>query len=88
LLLIIFLNRHFEFNNYKILSTKHNEGDLNGFAASLLHGKGYDRWFDKSFNVIVSKNGRIGLNVEHSWADAPVNSFMWEHTLADDIKIK
>jgi hypothetical protein len=37
----------------------------------MLHGKGYDRWFDKSFNLIVTKNGRVGLNVEHSWADAP-----------------
>uniref|UniRef100_A0A6Q2XXA7 Carnitine O-palmitoyltransferase n=1 Tax=Esox lucius TaxID=8010 RepID=A0A6Q2XXA7_ESOLU len=29
------------------------------------------RWFDKSFNLIVFKNGTMGLNAEHSWADTP-----------------
>ena len=24
-----------------------------------MHGKGYDRWFDKSFNIIVTQNGRV-----------------------------
>jgi hypothetical protein len=50
----------------------------------MLHGKGYDRWFDKSFNMIFSANGRVGLNTEHSWADAPVTGHMWECVLADE----
>ena len=25
----------------------------------MLHGKGYDRWFDKSFNIVVAVNGRV-----------------------------
>jgi hypothetical protein len=29
------------------------------------------RWFDKSFSFVVYKNGKNGLNAEHSWADAP-----------------
>ena len=33
----------------------------------MLHGKGYDRWFDKSLTIIIGSNGRAGLNVEHSW---------------------
>ena len=33
----------------------------------MLHGKGYDRWFDKSLNIVIGSNGRAGLNVEHSW---------------------
>ena len=53
----------------------------------MLHGEGYDRWFDKSFNLIFGRNGKMGLNAEHSWADAPVSSHMWEHLLGDD-KIK
>lgn len=27
------------------------------------------RWFDKSFSLIVLKNGVSGLNFEHSWGD-------------------
>lgn len=33
-----------------------------------MSGLGYDRWFDKSFNLIVYANGKAGLNCEHSWA--------------------
>eukprot|EP00123_Amoebidium_parasiticum_P017009 comp23677_c0_seq4/m.40537 comp23677_c0_seq4/g.40537 ORF comp23677_c0_seq4/g.40537 comp23677_c0_seq4/m.40537 type:complete len:784 (-) comp23677_c0_seq4:394-2745(-) len=46
-----------------------------------LHGKGFDRWFDKSFNLIVYANGKAGLNCEHAWADAPVIGHMWETTM-------
>lgn len=51
---------------------------LDSYAKSLLHGKCYDRWFDKSFNLIVFKNGTMGLNAEHSWADAPIIGHLWE----------
>ncbi|KAI4876448.1 hypothetical protein NFI96_034181 [Prochilodus magdalenae] len=51
---------------------------LDRYAKSLLHGKCYDRWFDKSFAVVLYKNGKNGLNAEHSWADAPIVSHMWE----------
>lgn len=27
------------------------------------------RWFDKSFSLIVTKDGVGGLNFEHSWGD-------------------
>uniref|UniRef100_A0A3Q4BRH3 carnitine O-palmitoyltransferase n=1 Tax=Mola mola TaxID=94237 RepID=A0A3Q4BRH3_MOLML len=54
---------------------------LDSYAKSLLHGKCYDRWFDKSFNLIVFKNGTMGLNAEHSWADAPIIGHLWEHVL-------
>jgi hypothetical protein len=37
---------------------------LDRWAENLLHGKAYDRWFDKSFNFIISKNGRFGINAE------------------------
>ncbi|XP_029008376.1 carnitine O-palmitoyltransferase 1, liver isoform isoform X2 [Betta splendens] len=60
---------------------------LDCFAKSLLHGKCYDRWFDKSFNMILFKNGTMGLNAEHSWADAPIIGHLWEHVLSMDPKL-
>lgn len=36
------------------------------------------RWFDKSFSIVVYKNGKSGLNAEHSWADAPIVAHLWE----------
>uniref|UniRef100_A0A6Q2X207 carnitine O-palmitoyltransferase n=1 Tax=Esox lucius TaxID=8010 RepID=A0A6Q2X207_ESOLU len=57
---------------------------LDRYAKSLLHGKCYDRWFDKSFSVVIYKNGKNGLNAEHSWADAPVVAHLWEYVLATD----
>ena len=36
------------------------------------------RWFDKSFSVVYFKNGKKGINAEHSWADAPVIAHLWE----------
>lgn len=36
------------------------------------------RWFDKSISLIVYKNGKTGLNAEHSWADAPTVAHLWE----------
>ncbi|XP_045892612.1 carnitine O-palmitoyltransferase 1, liver isoform isoform X1 [Micropterus dolomieu] len=57
---------------------------LDSYAKSLLHGNCYDRWFDKSFNLIVFKNGTMGLNAEHSWADAPIVGHLWEHVLSMD----
>jgi len=57
---------------------------LSAVGRSLLHGKCYDRWFDKSFNLVVFKNGRFGVNAEHSWADAPIMSYLVEHVLGNE----
>lgn len=57
---------------------------LDRYGQLLLHGKGNDRWYDKSLNLIVSKTGRCGFNVEHSFADAPVLAHYWEFTLGYD----
>lgn len=35
-------------------------GDKNGLI---------NRWFDKSFTLIVAKDGNAGINFEHSWGD-------------------
>lgn len=65
---------------------KHPE-KLDHFGRVLLHGKGYDRWFDKSFTLCIGSNGRIGFNAEHSWADAPVMGTLWEFIMAADNNI-
>uniref|UniRef100_A0A9J7Z8N0 carnitine O-palmitoyltransferase n=1 Tax=Cyprinus carpio carpio TaxID=630221 RepID=A0A9J7Z8N0_CYPCA len=59
-------------------------GNLDRYAKSLLHGKCYDRWFDKSFTVVVYKNGKNGLSAEHSWADAPIMAHVWEYVMTTD----
>ncbi|XP_020648863.2 carnitine O-palmitoyltransferase 2, mitochondrial isoform X1 [Pogona vitticeps] len=43
-----------------------NETEL---AHCFLHGYGFNRWFDKSFSLIVTSDGTAGINFEHSWGD-------------------
>ncbi|XP_014093291.2 carnitine O-palmitoyltransferase 1, liver isoform isoform X2 [Bactrocera oleae] len=57
---------------------------LDKFGKTLLHGNGYNRWFDKSFTVCVGTNGRVGFNAEHTWADAAVMAHVWENLVMDD----
>ena len=38
----------------------------------MLHGKGHDRWYDKSFCMVVTRDAKMGCNIEHSWSDAPI----------------
>ncbi|XP_066472548.1 carnitine O-palmitoyltransferase 2, mitochondrial-like [Tiliqua scincoides] len=35
----------------------------------MLHGYGFNRWFDKSFSLIITSDGTAGINFEHSWGD-------------------
>ncbi|GAB1863920.1 Carnitine O-palmitoyltransferase I, liver isoform [Camponotus japonicus] len=58
---------------------------LDHYGRILLHGKGYDRWFDKSFTLCIGTNGRIGFNAEHSWADAAVMSHLWEYVIYSEV---
>ncbi|GAU97629.1 hypothetical protein RvY_08895 [Ramazzottius varieornatus] len=60
---------------------------LDAYCKWLLHGNGHNRWYDKSFNVIVMANGKAGLNVEHSWADAPVIGHAWEWAITEDLGV-
>lgn len=43
--------------------------DRNKLLRTYLHADGTNRWFDKSFSLIVSKGGHSGVNFEHSWGD-------------------
>ncbi|XP_031847256.1 carnitine O-palmitoyltransferase whd isoform X3 [Nomia melanderi] len=62
-----------------------NPDKLDQYGRILLHGKGYDRWFDKSFTLCIGTNGRTGFNAEHSWADAAVMSHLWEYVMSQDL---
>eukprot|EP00079_Xenopus_tropicalis_P034846 XP_017948617.1 PREDICTED: carnitine O-palmitoyltransferase 1, liver isoform-like [Xenopus tropicalis] len=42
------------------------------------------RWFDKTMSFVVFKNGKMGMNVGHSWADAPIVGHLWEYVMATD----
>lgn len=74
---LVFEDEAFEFD-------PENPKKLDRFGEAMLHGNGYDRWFDKSFNIVVGSNGRAGFNGEHSWADAPVMAHLWEYVLATE----
>ncbi|OCT85028.1 carnitine O-palmitoyltransferase 2, mitochondrial-like [Xenopus laevis] len=36
---------------------------------NMLHGSGLNRWFDKSFSIIMTEDGTAAINFEHSWGD-------------------
>lgn len=43
--------------------------EYNKLLRHFLHGDGKNRWFDKSFSLIITKDGFAGVNFEHSWGD-------------------
>jgi len=55
--------------------------DWTTMGRTLFHGNGKNRWCDKSFSMVIFPNGKAGLHVEHSWADAPVMSHVWEYVV-------
>ncbi|KAL1502335.1 hypothetical protein ABEB36_007490 [Hypothenemus hampei] len=57
---------------------------LDHYGKVLLHGRGYDRWFDKSFTLCIGNNGRLGFNAEHSWSDAPIIAHSLEYVLLEE----
>ncbi|CAG7820934.1 unnamed protein product, partial [Allacma fusca] len=61
---------------------------LDKLARTGLHGNGYNRWCDKSFNFVVATNGRAALHVEHSYADAPIVSQMCQLNMKAAVKDK
>ncbi|XP_002154641.1 carnitine O-palmitoyltransferase 1, liver isoform [Hydra vulgaris] len=58
--------------------------DITERGKHLLHGDGASLWFDKSMTVVVFKDGRMGMNCEHSWADAPVIGHCMEYCLTNE----
>lgn len=62
----------------EVIGTDHNK-----LIKTYLHSHGTNRWFDKSFSLIVSKDGYGGINFEHSWGDgvAVLRYFQVSNTL-------
>ncbi len=58
--------------------------DLTERGKKLIHSDGKSIWFDKSINIVFFKNGFCGLNVEHSFADAPVMGHVWEFAMTKE----
>ncbi|XP_019849708.1 PREDICTED: carnitine O-palmitoyltransferase 1, muscle isoform-like isoform X1 [Amphimedon queenslandica] len=71
-------------SSYSIVVLDTESPDLDDFrekSRHMFHGNVYNRWFDKSFSIIVCANGVIGSNVEHSRLDATVACQGWEYML-------
>lgn len=51
----------------------------------LIQGNGKSIWFDKSFNLVYFANGRMGLNCEHSYADAPAIGHCQEFVMTNEL---
>uniref|UniRef100_A0A8C5W636 Carnitine O-palmitoyltransferase 2, mitochondrial n=1 Tax=Leptobrachium leishanense TaxID=445787 RepID=A0A8C5W636_9ANUR len=43
--------------------------DLIHLSHNMLHGSGLNRWYDKSFSIIMTQDGTAAVNFEHSWGD-------------------
>lgn len=53
-------------------SDEHDIANPVPIVQNTLHGNErglYNRWFDKSFSLIVAKDGTSAINFEHSWGD-------------------
>ncbi|KAL3289715.1 hypothetical protein HHI36_023115 [Cryptolaemus montrouzieri] len=51
------------------LDTEPVEGDPIKITRQFLHSDSTNRWFDKSFSLIITKDGYAGVNFEHAWGD-------------------
>ncbi|XP_075873815.1 carnitine O-palmitoyltransferase 2, mitochondrial-like [Nelusetta ayraudi] len=60
--------------------------DLSDFSRNMLHGDGCNRWFDKSFSVIVTKDGQAAINFEHSWGDGKAMLRFHEEVFKDTVE--
>lgn len=47
-------------------------------------GNGFNRWFDKSIQFSVFRNGKVGTNVEHGSVDATLPGRLWEYFLQNE----
>lgn len=51
------------------LDEKEIAEDPKDVTETFIHNRGFNRWFDKSLQLIISRNGIAGVNFEHSWGD-------------------
>ncbi|ESP01146.1 hypothetical protein LOTGIDRAFT_225472 [Lottia gigantea] len=60
--------------------------DPNAVSRSFLHGDGINRWFDKSFSLIINKAGTAAVNFEHSWGDGVAVLRYFKEVFKDSIQ--
>eukprot|EP00058_Branchiostoma_floridae_P012610 XP_002598098.1 hypothetical protein BRAFLDRAFT_85684 [Branchiostoma floridae] len=60
--------------------------DPDSLTRLMLHGDGANRWFDKSFSLIIDKNGKAAVNFEHAWGDG-VAVLRYFNEVFDDMSI-
>ncbi|KZC11017.1 Carnitine O-palmitoyltransferase 2, mitochondrial [Dufourea novaeangliae] len=70
-----------------ILDDTHIGTDYNKLLGTYLHADGTNRWFDKSFSLIVTQDGYAGINFEHSWGDG-VAVLRFFNDVKDDVSKK
>jgi len=58
---------------------------LNEETLCMLHGSGQNRWFDKSFQLIVTEKGRAAVNFEHAWGDGVAVLRYFDEVYADSL---
>lgn len=46
-------------DDYEYAYDANDPSKLDHYGRMMLHGKGYDRWFDKSFTLCIGSNGRV-----------------------------
>lgn len=46
-------------DDYEYEYNANDSSKLDHYGRMMLHGKGYDRWFDKSFTLCVGRNGKV-----------------------------
>uniref|UniRef100_F1KVQ1 carnitine O-palmitoyltransferase n=1 Tax=Ascaris suum TaxID=6253 RepID=F1KVQ1_ASCSU len=82
---VVLDQEEFDYDPVRFIPPMNEPSKLDSWACNLLHGKAKDRWFDKSFNFVVYKNGRMGINAEHSWGDAAIMAHFMEYCLITDL---
>lgn len=61
-------------------------GDWGKEGKQYMCGNGHNRWSDKSFNLIITPDGRAGVHAEHSWGDAPALAHLLEICMLSEKK--
>jgi len=74
-----FSNKDFLFDEYQL-------GSADESVQRALHGDGHTIWFDKSITLLVHPNSRATASFEHSWADAPVSSQVFEYAFYHELR--
>ncbi|CAG5131342.1 unnamed protein product, partial [Candidula unifasciata] len=60
--------------------------DPNAISRCFLYGDGINRWYDKSFQLILTKEGTSAVHFEHSWGDGVAVLRYFREVFADSVK--